>query len=148
MVKKIISKQEYCIGCGLCEVYCIVQHSKSKDPIKAYNKEKPRPISRVRLEMNKPFSFAIQCRHCDDAPCVAACLTGAMHKDKQTGLVSHNPDKCMGCWTCVMVCPYGAIKIDAQNKVITKCDQCFELEIPVCVANCPNGALECKEVKS
>ncbi len=81
VMKRIIAKQEYCMGCGLCEVYCITQHSKSKDIVKAYNREKPRPISRVRLEMSKPVSFAIQCRHCEDAPCAQACLTGAMHKD-------------------------------------------------------------------
>jgi anaerobic carbon-monoxide dehydrogenase iron sulfur subunit len=147
MVKRIIAKQEHCIGCGLCEVYCTTQHSKSKDIIKAYNREKPRPISRVRLEMNKPISFAIQCRHCEDAPCAEGCLTGAMHKDQKTGLVSHTAEKCMGCWTCVMVCPYGAIKIDKEGHIIAKCDQCTELEIPACVANCPNGALECKEEK-
>jgi carbon-monoxide dehydrogenase iron sulfur subunit len=92
-MKKIIAKQEVCMGCGLCEVYCIVQHSKSKDIIKAYNSEHPKPISRVRLEVNKPVSFAIQCRHCEDAPCVTACLSGAMQKDEKTGLVTHNQEK-------------------------------------------------------
>ena len=53
----------------------------------------------------------------------------------------------MGCWTCVMVCPYGAIKIDQQGRVIAKCDRCTELEVPACVANCPNAALELIEVK-
>jgi carbon-monoxide dehydrogenase iron sulfur subunit len=146
-MKRIIAQQEHCIGCGLCEVSCIVQHSKSKDTVKAYNREEPRPISRVHLEMNKPISFAIQCRHCDDAPCAVACLTGAMHKDEKTGVVSHNPDKCMGCWTCIMVCPYGAIKVDFTGKVVAKCDACTELDVPACVANCPNGALEYKEEK-
>ncbi|MCW4006214.1 MAG: 4Fe-4S dicluster domain-containing protein [Candidatus Bathyarchaeota archaeon] len=146
-MKKIVANPDACMGCGLCEVYCIVQHSKSKDIIKAYNREKPRPISRVRREMSKPVSFAIQCRHCDDAPCVEACLAGAMTKDKETGLVTHNPDKCIGCWTCVMICPYGAIKMDVEGKVVAKCDRCVELEVPACVANCPNQALEFKEVE-
>ncbi len=84
----------------------------------------PKPISRVRLEIRKPVSFAIQCRHCEDAPCVTACLTGAMHKDPKTGEVTHNKEKCMGCWTCVMVCPYGAIKMDKEDRVIAKCDLC------------------------
>ena len=46
-----------------------------------------------------------------------------------------------------MVCPYGAIKMDVQGKVVAKCDACIELDILACVANCPNGALECKEAK-
>ena len=146
MTKKIVANPNACMGCGLCEVSCTVQHSKSKDIIKAYTKETPRPISRVRLEMNKPVSFAIQCRHCEDAPCAQACLTGAMQKDPQTGLVTHNPEKCMGCWTCVMICPFGAIKMDNQNRIIVKCDRCLELEIPACVASCPNGVLEIKKI--
>jgi anaerobic carbon-monoxide dehydrogenase iron sulfur subunit len=145
MAKKIVANPKACMGCGLCEVSCTVQHSKSKDIIKAYTRETPRPISRVRLEMSRPVSFAIQCRHCESAPCAQACLTGAMQKDAQTGLVTHNPDKCMGCWTCVMICPFGAIKMDTQNRVIAKCDRCLELEVPACVANCPNGGLEIKE---
>ena len=146
-MKRIIAKEEVCMGCGLCEVYCIVQHSKSKDIVKAYNRGHPRPLSRVRLELNKPVSFAIQCRHCEDAPCVTACLSGAMRKDEATGLVTHDTEKCMGCWTCIMVCPYGAIKMDVNGKVVAKCDLCSELDVPACVANCPNGALVYKEVK-
>jgi carbon-monoxide dehydrogenase iron sulfur subunit len=134
------------MGCGTCEVYCTVEHSKSKDIVKAYNREQPRPISRIRLEMNKPVSFAIQCRHCQNAPCASACLTGAMQKDSESGLVTHNPEKCMGCWTCIMVCPFGAIKMDVQNRIIAKCDRCLSLDVPACVAKCPNGALELKEI--
>ena len=145
-MKRIIAKEEICMGCGLCEVYCTVQHSKTKDIIKAY-KETPKPISRVRLEVAKPISFAIQCRNCEDAPCVIACLSGAMTMDEETGLIKHNKDKCIGCWTCVMVCPYGALKMDISGKVVAKCDLCQELESPACVANCPNRALIVKEVE-
>ncbi|MEJ5328448.1 MAG: 4Fe-4S dicluster domain-containing protein [Candidatus Bathyarchaeia archaeon] len=145
-MKRIVAKEEFCIGCGLCEVYCTVQHSKSKDIIKAYTREDPRPLGRVRLEVNKPVSFAVQCRHCEDAPCVIACLSGAMQKDESTGLVVHDAEKCMGCWTCIMVCPYSAIKMDVSGKVVSKCDFCSGLDVPACVANCPNCALVLKEV--
>lgn len=147
-MKRIIAKQEVCIGCGLCEVHCKVQHSKSKDVIKAYNSERPKPVSRVHVERNKPVSFAVQCHQCDDPVCVTACLSGAMQKDKQNGLVTHNSDKCIGCWTCVMVCPYGAITMDKEGKIAAKCDQCQGLEVPACVANCPNEALVFKEVRT
>jgi carbon-monoxide dehydrogenase iron sulfur subunit len=133
-MKRIVAKEEVCMGCGLCEVYCIVQHSKSKDVVKAYLKEHPRPLSRVRLESKRPISFAVQCRHCEDAPCVTACLSGAMRVDEKTGLVTHDNDKCIGCWTCVMVCPYGALKTDVSGKVVAKCDMCIELDVPACVA--------------
>jgi carbon-monoxide dehydrogenase iron sulfur subunit len=70
-----------------------------------------------------------------------------MTKDAATGEVSHNKDKCMGCWTCVMVCPYGAIKMDKENRVVAKCDLCQGQKEPACVANCPNQALLFIEVK-
>ncbi len=146
-MRRIIANEEICMGCGLCEVHCIVEHSESKDILKAYNKESPRPISRIRVEISKPISFAIQCRHCCDAPCVNACLSGALTKDEETGLVKHHKERCIGCWTCIMVCPYGALRTDISGKVIAKCDLCSGLENPACVAGCPNGALVCKEVK-
>jgi carbon-monoxide dehydrogenase iron sulfur subunit len=45
-----------------------------------------------------------------------------------------------------MICPFGAIKMDTQNRVIAKCNRCIELDTPACVANCPNGGLEIKEI--
>jgi len=71
-----------------------------------------------------------------------------MTKDSKTGEVTHNKDKCMGCWTCVMVCPYGALVMDKEGKVVAKCDLCQGIAEPACVANCPNQALVFKEVKS
>jgi carbon-monoxide dehydrogenase iron sulfur subunit len=146
ILKRIFIKEEVCMGCGLCEVYCIVQHSKSKNIIKAFKRESPRPISRIRLEEDRPISFSIQCRYCEDAPCIAACLSGAMYLDEKTGLVLHDKDKCVGCWTCIMVCPYGVIRMDSLGSKIVKCDLCPELDVPACVANCPNEALVYQEV--
>ncbi|HUU87684.1 MAG TPA: 4Fe-4S dicluster domain-containing protein [Candidatus Glassbacteria bacterium] len=146
-MKKIMAKEQLCMGCGLCEVYCIVSHSKTKDIIKAYNREQPRPTSRVNLEIHKPVSFAIQCRHCEDPPCVTACLSGAMTKDEKSSLVVHDSERCIGCWTCIMVCPYGAIKMDSSGKAVSKCDLCSDSNEPACVSNCPNNALIYKEVK-
>lgn len=140
-------KEEACIGCGLCEIHCLVQHSRSKDIIKAYKKEDPRPAIRVRLEISKPLSFAVQCRHCENPPCVMSCLSGAMHIDNLTGQVLHDSEKCIGCWTCIMVCSYGAVVKDTSGrKIVAKCDLCPDIDIPVCVANCPNEALRYEEV--
>jgi len=145
-MKRIFAKGEVCMGCGLCQVYCLVQHSTSRDIIKAYKKEHPRALSRVSVEQDLPLSFGVQCRHCEDPPCVIACLSGAMHIDERTGLVVHDAEKCMGCWTCIIVCPYGAIKMDIARGVVAKCDLCPGLDVPACVANCPNEALVYQEV--
>lgn len=141
-LKRIIIREEYCMGCRLCEVYCITQHSKSKDIIKTYRGKEPKPVSGIYFEERGPISFALQCRHCDDAPCLHACITGAMYRDKISGRVLHDKEKCVGCWMCIMACPYGVIKPDfEQKKVASKCDLCVEAKFPVCVEHCPNEAI-------
>lgn len=142
-MKRIYIKEEYCIGCRLCEIHCLVQHSKSKKIIKAFKKEFPRALPRILVEEKGYLSFAIQCRHCEEAPCIEACITGAMYRDKSTGAVLCDEDRCVGCWMCIMVCPLGVIKRNLEkNKIASKCDLCQGEEIPICVANCPNEALE------
>ena len=65
---------------------------------------------------------------------------------EKTGAVLHNREQCVGCWMCVMVCPYGAIQRDLNGKkVASKCDLCMGKETPVCVTKCPNEALEYRE---
>jgi len=146
VLKRIYAIENYCIGCRLCEVHCVTQHSKSKEMVKAYRKEIPAP-SRVRVSENGPLSFAMQCRHCNEPACVHSCLSGAMSKDPVSSFIVHDKDKCIGCWTCVMVCPFGAVIPDVQaRKIVAKCDLCTGLEIPACVQNCPNRALMFQEV--
>jgi len=147
-MKKIFIKEEYCMGCRLCEIHCIVQHSKTKNIIKTYKGDETKPLPRVIVEESGHLSFALQCRHCEDAPCLDACLTGAMHRDKKTGAVICDEDKCVGCWMCIMSCPFGAIARNKDGKkVASKCDLCYGEEEPVCVKNCPNRAIVFKEVK-
>jgi carbon-monoxide dehydrogenase iron sulfur subunit len=140
-MRRVYVKEEVCIGCGLCEVYCRVEHSQSKDLIKAFRREIPRPLPRVHVERNIEISFPIQCRQCAEPWCVYSCLTGAMHKELRSDKVTVDMEKCIGCWTCIVACPYGALSQDVHSKTVIKCDLCPDREIPVCVANCPNEAL-------
>jgi carbon-monoxide dehydrogenase iron sulfur subunit len=45
-------------------------------------------------------------------------MTGAMSRDEKTGAVLHDQEKCVGCWMCVMVCPFGVTKPDHEKHKI------------------------------
>ena len=79
-------------------------------------------------------------------PCVQVCLTGALARDTVSSLVTADKERCIGCGTCLVVCPLGAIRLDTGQKKMVKCDLCQGEEIPACVANCPNEALIYVEV--
>jgi carbon-monoxide dehydrogenase iron sulfur subunit len=140
-MKRVYIKKEVCMGCHLCEVYCQLQHSKSKDLIKTFKKESPPPLPRLRVEVKDSISFAVVCRHCAEPFCVYACLTGALHKDPDHGIVSVDGERCISCWTCLLACPYGVLIKDIQSHMVIKCDLCPGRDVPACVANCPNEAL-------
>jgi carbon-monoxide dehydrogenase iron sulfur subunit len=145
-MKRIVVHEEWCIGCRLCEVHCLVQHSKSKDIIKAYTGERGDLMARVMVEEEGPVSFALQCRQCLDASCLEACVSGAMHRDEKTGAVVCDESRCVGCWMCIMVCPSGAIQQNLSGtRIASKCDLCYGSDEPACVANCPNQALTYEE---
>jgi carbon-monoxide dehydrogenase iron sulfur subunit len=149
-MKRIYIREEYCINCRLCEVHCIVQNSKTKNIIKAYKGEYPKPLPRVVVEEKGYLSFALQCRHCEDAPCLEACMTGAVHRDPATRAILCDEDRCVGCWMCIMVCPTGSIRqntnhVGTTGRIASKCDLCYGAGIPACVAHCPNEALTYEE---
>jgi carbon-monoxide dehydrogenase iron sulfur subunit len=146
-MRQVFIKEECCIGCHLCEVYCRLKYARSKDLIKAYKKETPRPLPRLRVDECGILSLSVRCQHCQDAPCVQACLTGALSRDPTTSLVTVDEERCIGCGTCLLACPLGVPRLDTSRKKMVKCDLCQDEEIPPCVANCPNEALIYAEVQ-
>jgi anaerobic carbon-monoxide dehydrogenase iron sulfur subunit len=148
-LKQLLVKADRCLGCKSCELACRVVHSNGKDLVAAYLDEKP-PVCLVNVESNieGSINLPVQCRQCRDAKCVSACMTGAMCLDASTGLVLNTETKCVGCWMCVMVCPYGVIVPDEQHKVAAKCDQCLTTgHDPACVQACPTKAIKFMEIK-
>ena len=146
-MKRIVIHEEHCIGCRLCEVHCLVQHSESRDIIRTYKSGIERPMARLTVEESGPLSFALQCRQCDEPACLEACISGAMHRDEATGAVMCDEDRCVGCWMCIMVCPTGAIQQNLRGtRIASKCDLCAGAELPACVAGCPNEALTWEDV--
>jgi len=146
-MKRIYVNEDVCIGCHLCEVYCQLKHSKSKNLIRAFKRESPRPLPCLQVEEKQPVSFAVACRHCAEPTCVYACLTGALQKAPRNGVVTLDVERCTGCWTCILACPFGAIKRDIHQRKSAKCNLCQGEHIPICVTNCPNEALAYVEVQ-
>jgi anaerobic carbon-monoxide dehydrogenase iron sulfur subunit len=145
-MKRIYSIEDACIGCHLCEVACITEHSASKDPVRAFLREPERQINRCTVEEGDGgvVSFSTTCRHCDEPDCLRACISGAIRKNEE-GIVRIDTEQCVGCWSCVMACPYGAIQRNLKKKKANKCDRCPDRETPACVSACPNRALVFRE---
>ena len=92
------------------------------------------------------YHLSTSCQHCEHPACVANCPTTAMHKDPDTGLVSVDASKCIGCGYCAMACPYNAPKVDREVGHSVKCDGCSNRVAkgmePICVGACPLRAIE------
>ena len=96
------------------------------------------------------ITFPRSCLHCEDAPCVTVCPTGASYKRAEDGIVLVNEDACIGCGLCAWACPYGARELDPKAGVMKKCTLCVdriynenlpeEDREPACVRTCPTGA--------
>lgn len=145
-MKVIAVHLDRCTGCKTCELYCATERgSNSKTLIQAV-KETPLPQARLRVEGGNEVPVAIQCRQCQQAPCLDSCLTGALMRDEESGIVVIQENSCIGCWTCTLFCPYGAIYPWPERKIALKCDRCLYMEVPVCIDVCPTKALELIDV--
>jgi carbon-monoxide dehydrogenase iron sulfur subunit len=143
--KTLICRIERCLGCRSCEMACALVHSKSQDLHQAVL-ETPLPRKRVTVESAGDRGLALQCRHCENAPCILVCPTEAMHRTGERGPVLIDENRCIGCKLCLVVCPFGVIEVAPDGKAVIKCDLCAErtaagLE-PACVAACPTHALK------
>lgn len=84
------------------------------------------------------------CMHCADAPCLAACPTGATYRNPENGIILVDPSLCIGCGNCIPACPYGARFRHASLNIVDKCDFCTDRLaqglLPACVDTCPTKA--------
>lgn len=129
-----------CIGCNACVAECMREW------------EIPLQSPRLRIQRREEGTFPAvhlqflrhACMHCDDAPCVRACPTGASYKTDE-GFVEIDLDKCVGCKYCIQACPYSARSFREDTGAPEKCTWCMPRvesgKAPVCVTKCPQDAL-------
>lgn len=150
----ILYDSTLCGGCQGCEIVCAEKYG--------FPFPEDVPLPGVKRDTNEKQRVAINCyqtsrgemytrkscNHCNSPACASACLTKAMYKTEE-GPVIWREEKCMGCRSCMVACPFDIPKFEynSANPKIQKCRMCFELlkegQKPVCVENCPAEALVC-----
>lgn len=151
-----------CVGCQACVTACKGWNDQGYGaPLSDQNPYGADPsgtfLNRVHSYQIEPadgvaqiITFPRSCLHCEDAPCVTVCPTGASYKRSEDGIVLVNESACIGCGLCAWACPYGARELDAAAGVMKKCTLCIdriyndnlpeEDREPACVRTCPTGA--------
>lgn len=141
-MKRVYVNEKWCLGCHLCEYYCAFANSGEDDMVKALKDVQIHP--RIQIEEKDQVSFAVSCRHCEEPLCVKGCIAGAL--SIQDGVISIDEERCVGCYTCILSCPYGAV-MPSDHGVVQKCELCINNATgqPACVAGCPNNAIVFEE---
>ena len=151
-----------CVGCQACVTACKGWNDQGYGaPLSDQDPYGVEPsgvfLNRVHSYQVQPVDAAAQiinfprsCLHCEDAPCVTVCPTGASYKRQEDGIVLVNESACIGCGLCAWACPYGARELDMDAGVMKKCTLCVdriynenlveEDREPACVRTCPTGA--------
>lgn len=143
---------DLCIGCRTCMISCVIAHEGRRifeiDP-DGYDFN-----PRLHMVKTRKISVPIQCKHCEDPACMAACPNGCITIKEQSVIL--DTKNCIGCKSCMEACPFGAIDMvtlrnekqaDGSERVIAnKCDLCANVPGgPACVRTCPTDALQLVE---
>lgn len=149
MTKMIIADGDRCLACGSCRLACAMAHTDAPTLAEAMQHEAS-PQARIFVEPYGRFGVPLQCRHCEDAPCMTVCPTQAIRRLSAMGPVLLDAERCIICRQCLLVCPFGVIDLTRDGKAVIKCDQCVERTQagadPACVAACPTGALQFQDI--
>ncbi len=132
MGKVIKINYEKCTGCRLCELVCAVKHDGISNPARSR-------IKIVKWEAEGLY-IPVTCQQCQDAPCLNACPAKAISLNEALSRVEVDYDVCIGCRTCVSVCPFGAMNFNHIDRKVIKCDLCGG--DPQCVRFCEINAVE------
>ena len=128
-----------CVGCNACVLACKAENDLDENGFRDWIVTETRGLfPHLHQEIRSE-----RCNHCDDAPCVDCCPTGASHVN-EGGIVLVDHDMCTGCKACMASCPYDARYIHAEGYA-DKCTFCLHRvkkgQQPACVSICPTRAL-------
>ncbi len=130
-----------CVGCAACVIACKKENNVPNGHSRDW-------IFTSTIGSYPELSMTIEsrrCNHCENAPCVTVCPTGASYVGPG-GTILVNPDKCTGCKACIAACPYGARFVDPRTGSIDKCTFCLHriedgLSTTACQEICPTSSI-------
>lgn len=146
----ILTDTTRCTSCEACVQACKDEYDLPQHDTHYRWKQNIDDLSSTRFTtiLHKPGDKYIrhQCRHCNDPACVSACIVAALRKEPDTGAVTYDENRCMGCRYCMMACPYGIPRYSWEDQVpiVRKCILCHhrvqEGKQPRCTEACPYNA--------
>src|ERR1019366_9572199 len=164
MGRILVFHRDHCLACRTCELACSVANSAGEGgahgapsgsvragppgpalalttrALEAAIAAEHPPIRRVVVASGTDGPEALRCEQCLEPLCAFACKSGALRRDPLTGRVTLDDARCVACFMCLVVCPFGIRPDPARDRVV-RCDVCGDLPTPDCVASCPTGAL-------
>ena len=136
-----------CIGCMSCSVACKAEYGVPLGVWRTWVKVS----DKGRYPYTRRIFMPRLCNHCDYPVCVRNCPTQATFKH-QDGFVLQRYNRCIGCRTCIVACPYNARHLlppkrtgkNLPTMVVDKCTFCIHRVkkglVPACVQSCVGGA--------
>lgn len=138
-----------CTGCKACQIAC-----KDKNDLPAgvlwrrvVEISGGQWVQSGLIWLDQTFTYftSLACMHCEKPICMEVCPAQAITQRKD-GIVLINADSCLGCRYCEWACPYAALQFDHVNKVMTKCNLCYDDvdqgKQPACVNACQMRVLD------
>jgi len=146
----ILTDVTLCIGCEECVAACKKTNQTGEDDAPWQWQGGAAELSSTRwttIARTQGRYVRVQCRHCLDPACAAACPVGALYTT-ESGAVAYNADICMGCRYCMVACPFRMTRYEWDSPIprVRKCILCYdaltggELDQPACTAACPTEA--------
>ena len=125
-----------CIGCQAC-----VQACTECDTHKGHSMIHLETVDRAHSTQTIP----VICMHCDSPTCAEVCPADAIKRTPDGVVQSARKPRCIACNNCVLACPFGVPKMQAEFELMMKCDMCYDRSSiglkPMCASVCPSQAL-------